>query len=186
MRETAKKLIMQATVELLRTKKIEDIRITEILQAASVSKRTFYLYFHDKYDVCCMIYDDFTNVCWGVDSERQALPGFIKNASDILDGNETYRFFMSNTMLYHGQNNLAEHVVQRGIFGIKRLLTWNHHEDLLNRTNLFYVEFYMRGLVAMSQSIDNFYNKSDLLQIGINLYHTFPPDLYYAVIQKPA
>ncbi len=52
-----KKIISAAFYELLQKYTIEDISVGQIVQAAEVSKPTFYRYYRDKYDLLNQMFD---------------------------------------------------------------------------------------------------------------------------------
>ena len=179
------KIIERTAFEMLCENDITSIRTEEIVRNAGISKRTFYVYFKDKYDVCCQIYLHFQDVCWGVDDVRQNLPGFLERSSDILEGNKSNSAFLKNTMLFKGQNCLSEYVVTCGVQNLERLLVWNSRDDLLTTENKFLFEFYMRGMVSMSSSSSSYFKNLSLSRAGAFIYNYFPGELYDALTRMP-
>lgn len=54
----AKKAILMGLQQLLAEKRLDDITVQDILNASEVSRRTFYRYYRDKYDVITSYYVD--------------------------------------------------------------------------------------------------------------------------------
>lgn len=96
------KKICNALIALLEKTPIEKITVTEICRAAGVSKRSFYNYFCDKYDVIIKV---------------QAIPELVNDAEDVsLETLENFfrdrykwllehRGFLRNISFYLGQNS---------------------------------------------------------------------------------
>ena len=59
----AKKIISTAFYELLQKYEIEEISVNRIVQAAEVSKPTFYRYYRDKYDLLNQMFDVISSRC---------------------------------------------------------------------------------------------------------------------------
>ena len=88
--------IRDGFIALLEKKPIEQITVTEICRETGVSKRSFYNYFCDKYDVILKV---------------QAIPEMEDEDTEVsLDTLENYfraryRGFLKNLSLYYGQNS---------------------------------------------------------------------------------
>lgn len=54
--DIVKNAVAEGTRELMRSKTLDEITVTEICEKVSLSRRNFYRYFHDKYEVVQWIY----------------------------------------------------------------------------------------------------------------------------------
>lgn len=187
-RLTTRELIANATLQLLQTKKIEDIGVNDILLQAGVSKRTFYNHFRDKFDVCNYIYDHLLDTyCWQVNGERQSLSEFFQNFQEITSApNSPYTNFFVNTMYYEGQNCLQDYIAIRGVEDQKQILRWNGREDLITPENIYLLEFYMQGMIGMRVSwVTRLKRKPTELSFAYDLTRYLPKELYDVLTSKP-
>lgn len=184
-RYSMEELILDAAYKLLQEKRIEDITVEEIIKESSVSKRTFYKYFSDKFDVCNRIYDVNLDKFWGINDERQSMVGFLTRASEQYKKDPQYRKYSINSCFYNGQNSLNEHIVEKGVDGMIRLLLWNQCPHLITDDNRLLFEFYMRGIVGMTNSMRQKQLNKDIELFGVWMFRLFPKDLYQALTQTP-
>ncbi len=99
--DTSKTKIKNALYELLQTKRIEDINVSDISDAANVSRRTFYSNFKDKFDAADEIIKDLYENEIGY--HHKNLAACLKKSEGFID---THRLFLTNTIYYLGQNSL--------------------------------------------------------------------------------
>lgn len=87
----ARKCLFQAVEMLVQEKPIDKISVQEILDAAEVSRRTFYKYFSDKYDLANSLYEQYVT--------EHILSGYNgRNWPEILI--EILRFIQANLPYY--------------------------------------------------------------------------------------
>ena len=54
-----KQIILDATIKLMKTNKVNKLTVQKILDEANVSRSTFYSFFSDKYDVINYYFKDY-------------------------------------------------------------------------------------------------------------------------------
>lgn len=143
-------IIAQTVLETLQKKNICEITVSEIVHEVGVSTRTFYNCFSDKFEVCNYIYDILlSSCCWTTNGRRSTLKEFFSNLMVAIAGD--YSSFFRNTMCYTGQNNITEHIIERGVEDLKDQLRYTGHEALITSANVTLLQFYMRGLSSTLQ-----------------------------------
>lgn len=181
-------LIANSTLELLMTKKIDDITVGEIVSNCNVSRRSFYNHFKDKFDVCNYIYDYLLDeYCWSNNGECCSLEQFFRNFQTLVESNKgsCVGKFLDNTMCYQGQNCIQDYIAARGVSDLIRLLRKNNREDLITHENLFLLEFYMRGMIGMRVSAVSGGKRKDTSGYDVDLTRYLPKELYDALTQYP-
>ena len=183
--------IREALLELLHKQTIDSISVAQIIQIAGVSKRSFYNYYDDKFDVCNNIYDHMIEEqCWF--SNASQIPASLGDYFDHLHAlvHGTYAYFYEKCYIYHGQNCIHEHVIKRGTLDLERCLFWTDHNDLITPNNILLLEFYMRGLdSALDDNITNFNhslksNESNN-QFLVKSTDFIPASLHDVLMQQP-
>ncbi len=133
------KKILNGFILLLEKKPIEQIAVTEICREAGVSKRSFYNYYCDKYDVILKV---------------QAIPEMVDEDSEVsIRTLENYfrrryrwllehRGFLKNVSLYFGQNSSVLAFKDSLVKLIWKIIRQNHPEvketpDLTYAVNCF-------------------------------------------------
>lgn len=184
-RPTMREVIAQTMLELLENKQIQDITVKEIAQEIGASTRTFYNNFLDKYDVCNYIYDSILDThCWRrEDGSRCTLSEFFENICRMI-GCDYHRFF-ENTMCYHGQNSIHEHIVSRGIEDLKQQLVLTGHEDLITSESVELMTFYMRGLTSTVEYVMRNKRKLEYFLRWQDKTKYLPQELYDALSADP-
>ncbi len=123
-------LIMDEFKKLARTRSIEDIPVAEICERSSISRQTFYNYFHDKYDLISKIY---RKVELNTMAEIKTLTESGEEVSwDIVIGTLLRKLavdkeFYSNALRYSGQNNLKEMILYHVYNGYINEFTRRHN-----------------------------------------------------------
>lgn len=107
--EEVKNNIAEATKSLIRAHSIDTITVTEICDKANVNRRTFYRYFHDKYEVVEWIYyhDALVN------SEHFKDWSVFDYMSRILESLYEDRKYYVNALKYHGQNSFRDYCTKQ-------------------------------------------------------------------------
>ena len=183
-RLSTKDLIAETIVELLQTKTIEDITVTEIAQEVGITTRTFYRYYKDKFDVCNDVYSRILETkCWYHDGKRCNLYQFFENICRMISTD--YAKFFENTMCYHGQNSIHEHIVAYGVQDLVNQLKYTGHGDLVTEETIPQMEFFMYGLDNILTCSMNHKGKKDIF---LNIYDKtkfLPKDISDALSAEP-
>ncbi len=104
-RKSSKELLIDSVLDLLSEYPIEKITVSKIVANCSLSKRTFYYHFSDKYDLANKAY--YYQMCKYCDDNRDALTlhGFLCHLSDFVSKHLDY---FKHLTRYTGQNNIAD------------------------------------------------------------------------------
>ena len=179
-----KDIIADTALEKLNNKLVEDLTVAEIIRDIGISNRTFYNHFRDKYDVCNYIYDRMLDrECWLSEGRRSSLGEFFEKFAQLCGG-KYYRFFFA-TAFYHGQDNLQDYIVSRGVEDLKQQLICTGNEHLITPDSLGMLEFYMRGLAGTTQ----YYVRRRMNVVGsdveLDMTRILPTELFHALTAKP-
>lgn len=115
--------------ELMRETSIEQITVTQICQAAGISRVTFYIYYDDKY----MLLDDFFDDLW--DSVLTSYKEKIEDTSDPLE--VFLSFYMSIIHMYYSNNDVFSHAVAEA----DRNLNIRYYHNIRDYTELLLKDF---------------------------------------------
>ena len=106
-KKDSKQLLTESILELLSTNPLEKISITDIVRNCGVSKRTFYNYYKDKYDLANSVYlylvADYYSRHREKISFRELLFYTAQCVMDHID-------FFTHIISYQGQNNFRLYV----------------------------------------------------------------------------
>jgi len=103
----AKTLFASAVIELLKKQNLEEITVKQIVDQSGLSRQSFYVYYHDKFDLINQIYLS--------DSENatRSTSTFYTNLWSFMEIMKQKKNFYLNALKYNGQNSLcasmAEH-----------------------------------------------------------------------------
>lgn len=104
-----RRALAEGMKELLRQETIEKITVEEVCEKSEISRRSFYRYFIDKYDVVSWIVDREYYDHLEVTKEKslwELYPSFLQY---LFENREWIR----NALPYQGQNSLREHLFRR-------------------------------------------------------------------------
>lgn len=146
-----KERLVASLIELLGTKKIQDISVGEISRNASTSLRNFYNYFTDKYDLMGYAYRKMVETLWwDTEGHLVSLEEFFNKCwSTADDPIKMIRF--KNVMAYHGQNDHREVIEQKGVEDLQRLLKANGYPGPFDEELYNILHFIMCGIVRISE-----------------------------------
>lgn len=89
--------------DLMRETSVEQITVTQICQAAGISRVTFYIYYDDKY----MLLDDFFEDLWA-----SVIISYKEKIGDSRDPMEVFlSFYMSIIHMYYSNSEVFSHAV---------------------------------------------------------------------------
>ena len=130
--EQNKLAIAEAMKALMRTMPIEKITTKEILEKAGVSRRSFYRYFKDKYDVMAYNYKLFV--------DRRADPAISHSYEELLyrlyRDSERSMTYLRNAFQYVGVNSFTEYVYEYSFDIVERITLDNRPEGLTESERL--------------------------------------------------
>ena len=115
------KLLADALLEMTKTKKLEAIRVQDLLDETGISRQAFYNRFRDKNDLIQWTY------------EHNILSGFLDNGPDasfyenmicFYETLDRYRYFMRQAVQIRGQNNLRDFMYE---YAIQYDMKWHQH-----------------------------------------------------------
>ncbi|MGX7265513.1 TetR/AcrR family transcriptional regulator [Enterococcus crotali] len=146
--ETNQKTIENATLELLKTKSIENLSITEIAKHAFISRVTFYSYFDNKYEVVASIEAEFLK---GVKQLQNVNTSFLFNV-DMESVTAIKEVLYQNSLdiitYYYQKKDIIEVLISEnsGITLVEDLynLYYDHFKKAL--PDLFYFKFSTESL----------------------------------------
>lgn len=142
----AEKAIVSNTVKLLSVKPIDQISVTEICTEAGISKRTFYNYYKDKFDIIIS-----TSSIPGLEIDesdnRMSLYIIEDYLSQRCDWLCEHKKFLMNISLYVGQNSpLFSFKKEINEFLISMIKT-RISEELITNEIRFSVRFFIDGFI---------------------------------------
>ena len=124
-RKECKKVMLQ----LLHDTSVEQITVTQICQAAGISRVTFYIYYDDKY----MLLEDFFDDLWA-----SVLVSYKERLRDRTDPADTFlSFYMSIIHLYYSNLEVFAHSVAEA----DRNLNVRYYQYIQNYTESLLKEF---------------------------------------------
>ncbi len=106
-----KKIIADALLELCETKALSKISISDIIEASSVSRQTFYNHFKDKADLIQYIYTERVLVDWTPASMNQTFE-YYEHCVATFKRYTKYHNFMKQACLMTGQNCLSDYMTE--------------------------------------------------------------------------
>ena len=155
----ARDRLVFSLIELLETKKIQAISVAEIARNASVSLRSFYNYFSDKYALMAYSYRKLTERFWWDTSGRLVSLKTFFNLCWSVEHDPVMMTRLKNTMAYHGQNDLRDEIERKGIEDLTRLLKANHYPGPYDETLDSILHFFMSGISRICEL--HFINEKD-------------------------
>ena len=142
MAEITKLWIAEKMKELMKTKSIEKIRVTEICKAAEIERPTFYYHFKDKYDLVAWV---FYNSAYGTDiiSAESAARGMQQMKKDFIFYKRAYEDSSQNALWRY----MLEYFVERYKEQAKEILK----TEVLETQVQYSIRFYCYGTVNMTR-----------------------------------
>lgn len=101
-----KQLLIEGLKECMRRKQLEDITVREIVEAAGVSRQTFYRSYLDKYDLANQYFDQLLNLSFAEMGSGKTLHGSLVRKFEYI---RSERIFFTNAFRTDTQNNLKQH-----------------------------------------------------------------------------
>ncbi len=126
--------------ELMKHKRIDQIRVTEICQAAGIERSTFYYHFRDKYDLIAWIFTGWAAETDAVDA-RSAAESMKKMKNEMLFYRRAYEDTSQNALWLYIHAYFTEEYTRAAK---EKLQT-----DVLSTQLLFSIRLYCYGAVGM-------------------------------------
>lgn len=120
-----KRYIAETTARLLKTKRVEDVTIREIVEISNISRATFYRHFNDKYDLINWIFEQYMDQITSYYSHTTLC--YKQITFDIVSFMKNSRVLFKKCFDYIGQNSFQE-------FFAQKITNWveNHLKELLD------------------------------------------------------
>lgn len=138
--EFLKKGLANSLEQLLKTRKIDSITVSDISKEAGISRTTFYRYFADKYELMNWVYTCYMDE---LSNKYQHIHCYYRLMLDQTSFLDSKREFFSKTILYDGQNSFFSHF----IMNMEEYLSRNL-KSLLNHELSARDEYIIRGYAA--------------------------------------
>ena len=142
MKDFTKKWIADQMKELMRTKSLDKIRITEICRTAQIDRSTFYYHFKDKYDLVAWIFYD--------SAFRTDILNREDAAKSLNQVKKDYIFY-KRAFADHSQNPLWQYMQEYYSNQYMEIAKEKLHTDELDDQTVFSIRMYSYGTIAMSR-----------------------------------
>ncbi|MCR4944532.1 MAG: TetR/AcrR family transcriptional regulator C-terminal domain-containing protein [Clostridium sp.] len=176
MKPLMKLFIAKQMKELMKTKTIEKIRVTDICKAAEIERSTFYYHFQDKYELVAWI---FYYDAWKTDVLD------VKSATESMERIRKDYLFYKRAFEDNSQNPfwkyLVEYFTKRYELEAKKRL----NTDILDTQLTFSIRLYCHGAVGITREWALYDNKTDALTIVKMMFQSMPKnmrDIFYSSI----
>lgn len=175
MAEITKMWIADKMKDLMKTKPIDKIRVTEICKAAEIERPTFYYHFTDKYDLVAWIFyhsayeTDIISIESAAKSMQQMKKDFIfyKRAYEDSSQNALWRYML-------------EYFVERYTRQAKEMLK----TDVLDTQTLYSIRLYCYGAISMTREWVLFDNTTSAEVVVEMMFNSMPEILRKIYFKK--
>lgn len=107
MSRQTRSLVSYVLLDLCKSKPLEKIRTTELIEKSGISRQTFYKNFRDKEDVICSIYHDMILADWDSEDRNQK---YYEGCVDFYRRMTDYSAFLMQACSITGQNCLCDYM----------------------------------------------------------------------------
>lgn len=122
-----KDYLAKTALEMLSNDSVGNIHVRKIAEKCGVSTRTFYNYFHDKYELFLYVYTNKLEEFFETHKDDITFSAFIKYTGDVMNKSRTYFF---NYQKYYGQNQFHEDIFQPLFDFYVRIITEVYKDEL--------------------------------------------------------
>ena len=140
-----KKIILDATIKLMKNNKINKLTVQKILDEANVSRSTFYKFFSDKYDVINYYFkyyaDSMLNKSYNQDSENNCAYQFLYDNKD----------YFLNAFEIEGQNSFKNFFYDYHYKSCAEVYLANTNKETLSEDDKIALEFYCIGALHIAK-----------------------------------
>jgi AcrR family transcriptional regulator len=150
--ENAIKMRLAAVIkEQMRTKPLEKIHITDLVDGADVSRQSFYRHFKDKYDLVNWYFDVLATQSFEEMGISRTLRGSLISKFDFI---RNERVFFSQAFKSTDCNSIREHDYDYILDFYTKKLKSVYKDDIPDDIN-FLLEFYCHASIAMTVEWSN-------------------------------
>jgi AcrR family transcriptional regulator len=142
MAERTKIWIADRMKELMKTKSLDKIRVSEICESAEIERSTFYYHFKDKYDLVAWIFFEFADRTDVLDLQ-DAAASMKQMKNDIL--------FYKRAYEDNSQNALWQYILEYFVQKYTKLALEKSGAETLSTQLKFSIRLYCYGAVAMTK-----------------------------------
>ena len=151
--------LQNAFAQIIQTKELPQITVKELCELADVNKSTFYLHYHDIYDLASSMKRQFLNDCYHIIAEDDILQ-FAANSpkiwSSILklfqEKNSIYIAFINSPSIFSLAPSVDECILIPLMEKAKKDHPGLSHKDLYNLRMA--ITFITNGFIGLIQSVD--------------------------------
>jgi len=104
-----KEVLADGLLTMCQTKRLETIKVRELLEETQVSRQSFYNHFMDKNDLIQYIYLD--RIIPGFDDPKRTID-FYTSMVEVFERMKKYHWFMKQALLMEGQNCLKDYIFE--------------------------------------------------------------------------
>lgn len=142
MAERTKIWIANTMKELMKTKSIDEIRVSEICDVAEIERSTFYYHFRDKYDLVAWIY---VQTATGMNISD------YRSAAESLERMKQDSQFYKQAYADHSQNALRGYILEYFQELYERAVKDRSGVEHLDEETRFSIRMFIYGGIAMSR-----------------------------------
>lgn len=139
-----KDLLVSSLQELLLTKPLDKIRISDITDHCGMNRQTFYYHFHDIYDLIEYAYYHDSSRPYIIDKLAESAPFSWRNAFDELlnyiHDNEIFILRIRHSLSSNYLTNILKHSVEEYLHKVLHIANEEYHvsEKNMNNIQIFY------------------------------------------------
>lgn len=159
--DRTKKLFADTFAEMMRTMKIEDIRVRDLCLRCGTSRRTFYYHFSDKYELMAWIIDRAFNPAVEGKTALFDVPTRVKVLESVrLDGS-----FYRNIYIDANISDMLSYLVEYDVGHYEDTAKEILEVDKLDAYQLFSIRMFVYGGIYMTREwiLDGFRTEPSLL-----------------------
>lgn len=170
-----KKILYAAIEKLVREKPVEKITVQEILDEAEVSRRTFYKYFSDKYDLANSLYESYVShhirVHYNGHNWADVLTDIVQYIYDNLP-------FYESLWKFRGQGSFFEFMSQYSFDFYSSVYKHNHSLETLSKEQEYDLWFITGGNMKILDLWMEDQNRMPIAAFIANIMNHTPKDYY--------
>ncbi|MDO4805371.1 MAG: TetR/AcrR family transcriptional regulator [Lachnospiraceae bacterium] len=147
--KSSKELLIDSVIELLSKYPIEKLTVSKIAESCSLSKRTFYYHFSDKYDLANKAYYYQMRKYCENHKDSLSLHGFMTHMAEFIHNHPHY---IKHIVMYKGQNNLAD----SNVLYMRKIFVYiieNSFGDRVTDELFNIITFYIGGMTQYATTI---------------------------------
>lgn len=142
-----KSIISDAMKQLMKEKLFSDISVSDIINRCSISRKTFYYHFADKYDVVNWIF--YTEMFDSI-LESTTLENWIEGSIKFCSYMYNNKKFYTNALSVNGQNSFTEYLNNLTRMQVEKLCTEACGNKSINKDDKsFMIDFYYSAFIGI-------------------------------------